>query len=122
MLGGLAARDPELARAARSAMILFEDLPRLTDAALRQVVAGVDPATMATALADATDAKAAVLAAVSDRLRSILEAEATVAQERKPQQVDDARREVEAAMRAVQQRGELTLRDAPAATPSDEAA
>ena len=44
VLGELTARDPALAHAARAAMLLFEDLPRLTDPSVRQVVAGIDPA------------------------------------------------------------------------------
>jgi len=115
VLGGLAAHDPELARAARAAMLLFEDLPRLTDPSVRQVVAAVDPAMLAVALTGAPEVRSVVLAAVSARVRSILEAEETVVQEHPPEKIDEARRAVELAMRAAQQRGELETR-APVAT------
>ncbi len=110
VLDGLTARDPELARATRAAMLLFEDLPRLTDPSVRQVVVAVDPATLALALTGAPEVRSVVLAAVSARVRSIIEAEESVEQEHPAEKIEDARRVVELAMRAAQQRGELDTR------------
>jgi flagellar motor switch protein FliG len=114
VLDGVAARDQNLARAARSAMLLFDDLPRLASGALRQVVATVDPATVAVALVGAPEVREAVLGAVSKRLRSILEVEEEIAASRPAEDVEKARRAVEDAMRALQARGELRTRDAEA--------
>ncbi len=117
VLGELNARDPGLARAARSAMLLFEDLPRLTDPSIRQVVAGIDPSTLAVALSGAPAVREAVAGAVSERFRSILEAEEAVVQDRPAPQIEEARRAVELLMRAAQQRGKLETR-AVAAVPA----
>ncbi len=110
ILEGVAARDQALAQAARSMMLLFEDLPRLVDASLRQVVSAVDPATMALALVGAPEAREAVLGAVSQRLRSIIEAEEESATGRPPEEAEKARRAIEDAMRVAHQRGELHTR------------
>jgi flagellar motor switch protein FliG len=117
VLDGVAARDQSLAQAARSAMLLFDDLPRLTDGALRQVVAAVDPATVALALVGAPEAREVVFNAVSKRLRSILEVEEEIAASRPAEEVEKARRAVEEAMRAVQVRGELRTRTETPAEP-----
>ncbi|HEY6001535.1 MAG TPA: FliG C-terminal domain-containing protein, partial [Anaeromyxobacter sp.] len=53
VLEGVAARDQSLAQAARKAMLLFEDLPQLADASVRQVVTALDPGTIALALVGA---------------------------------------------------------------------
>ncbi len=110
VLDGVAARDASLAQAARAEMLLFEDLPRLTDAALRQVVAAVDPAIVALALVGAAAAREVVLGAVSQRLRSILEVEEETASGRPAEEIENARRAVEDEMRALQARGELRTR------------
>jgi flagellar motor switch protein FliG len=117
VLDGVAARDQSLAQAARSAMLLFDDLPRLADGALRQVVAAVDPATVALALVGAPEAREVVFNAVSKRLRSILEVEEEIAASRPAEEVEKARRAVEDAMRAVQARGELRTRTETQAEP-----
>jgi flagellar motor switch protein FliG len=121
VLDGVAARDESLAQAARAEMLLFEDLPRIVDASLRQVVSGLDPATVAVALVGAPEVREVVLAAVSERLRPIIESEEEVAATRPPEEIEKARRAVEDAMRAVQVRGELRTRAAPE-PPAPEAA
>lgn len=122
VLEGVAARDETLAQAARAEMLLFEDLPRLVDASLRQVVAAVDPATVALALVGAPEVREVVLAAVSQRVRPIIESEEEVAATRPPEEIEKARRAVEDAMRAVQVRGELRTRPGPEPTAAPEAA
>ncbi len=107
VLSAIAERDEATARAARSAMLLFEDLPRLAAGSVRQIVAGVDPATMALAMVGAPEVREAILAAVSKRLRSILEVEEEVVKDKPTTDIEAARRTVEDAMRALQNRGEL---------------
>lgn len=115
VLDGIAVRDPRAADAARSAMLLFEDLGRLADASVRQVVTGIDPSTVALALRGAEDARAVVHGAVSKRLRAILEAEEEVVQQKGPAEIEAARRVLEDSMRQLNARGELHLRQAQAA-------
>jgi flagellar motor switch protein FliG len=112
VLDGVAARDPRMAEAVRKEMLLFEDLPRLSDASLRQIVASVDPSTVALSLVGAEDVRELVHACVSKRLRAILDAEAEILQEKTAPEIEEARRAVEAAMRQLGDRGELQPRAA----------
>jgi flagellar motor switch protein FliG len=112
VLEGVAARDPRVADAARKELLLFEDLPRLADASLRQIAASVDASTIALALVGADDVRELVYGSVSKRLRGILESEAEILQEKSPQEIEEARRAVEAAMRQLGDRGELHSRAA----------
>jgi flagellar motor switch protein FliG len=113
LLDGLGKTDPALAKALRAKMLLFEDLARLAPESVRQVVAGVQPAVVATALASATpDVQDVVMASVSKRLRAILEAEAETLTEQRPEDVEGARRSVEQVMRRLHARGALRGRAA----------
>jgi flagellar motor switch protein FliG len=112
VLDAVAARDPRIADAARKELLLFEDLPRLADASLRQIAASVDASTVALALVGADDIRELLYGSVSKRLRGILEAEAEILQQKTPQEIEGARRAVEAAMRQLGDRGELQSRAA----------
>jgi flagellar motor switch protein FliG len=72
----------------------------------------VDASTVALALVGAEDIRELVYGSVSKRLRGILEAEAEILQEKPPQEIEEARRAVEAAMRQLGDRGELQSRAA----------
>jgi flagellar motor switch protein FliG len=106
VLDGVAAREPELAQATRQAMVLFEDLVRLSDAAIRQVVTGLDPGTVALALIGAPESRDRVHGAVSKRLRGILETEEEAVKNAPPPKVEAARLTIEDAMRQLTDRGE----------------
>lgn len=112
VLDGVAARDPKLAQAARESMYLFEDLPALADATVRQVVTGIDPAVVALALVGAPEVREVVHGAVSKRLRGILESEEEGLQEKPAAEIEGARRVLEEAMRQLNLRGELHARAA----------
>jgi len=112
VLDGVAARDPNVAQEARQSMFLFEDLPRLSDASLRQVVTGIDPGVVALALAGAPEIRDLVHNAVSKRLRGIFEVEAEVVKGKPAPEIETARRVIEDAMRQLGQRGELRARAA----------
>jgi flagellar motor switch protein FliG len=112
VLEGVAARDPNVAQEARQSMFLFEDLPRLSDASLRQVVTGIDPGVIALALAGAPEIRDLVHAAVSKRLRGIFEVEEEVVGEKPASDIESARRVIEDAMRQLGLRGELRARAA----------
>lgn len=109
VLEGVAARDQSLAAAARQAMVLFEDIPRLADASIKQIFAAIDPSTAAVSFIGAPDVRERVHGAVSKRLRAILEAEEEVAQSRPDAEVEAARHVVEGAMRQLSGRGELQM-------------
>ncbi|HEY6098918.1 MAG TPA: FliG C-terminal domain-containing protein, partial [Anaeromyxobacter sp.] len=110
VLDGVAARDEGLARSAREALLLFEDLPKLSEASVRQVVTTVDPAVVALAVVGAPEIRDLVLGSVSKRLRGILEVEEEVVKEKPAIEIDAARRVVEEAMRRLADRGDLKTR------------
>jgi flagellar motor switch protein FliG len=112
VLEGVAARDPNLAEEARRSMYLFEDLPKLSDATVRQVITGIDPSIVALALVGAPEVRDVIHAAVSKRLRGILEVEEEVVQEKPPAEVEGARHVLEDAMRRLSLRGEIKIRAA----------
>jgi hypothetical protein len=111
LLEDVAARDAAMADAARGAMVVFDDLDRLSPRSVRRVVTGIDPGVVALALARAPDGfRETVLAAISKRLRAIVEAEAEAARARPPADVAAARRVLERAMHQLNSRGELVPR------------
>ncbi len=113
LLEALSADAPELARAVRQRMFLFEDLGRLEDAVIRRVVTAVDPATVAAALVGAPEqVRDAVMRSVSKRFAAILEAEAQAVGEKPTSEVQAARKSVEAVIRKLQATGEFRLRSA----------
>ncbi len=112
MLEVVSTRDPNVAEAARRSIVLFEDLPGLDDASVRQIVASVDPSTVAVALLGAPEVREVVLGAVSKRLRGVLEAEEEAVGEKDAREVEAARRAIEDAMRVLNGRGDLRSRAA----------
>ncbi len=113
LLDDVAARDAAMADAARSSMVVFGDLGKLSDKSVRRVVTGIDPGIVALALAGTTDElRATVLGAVSKRLRGIIEGEAEAVVDRPAKDVEAARRVLERAMFQLHTRGELVPRAA----------
>lgn len=113
MLDGIAQRNPSLAMALRGELVLFDDLSGLSDATVRQVVTGIDPATVALALVGAPEEiRDAVFRSVSKRLKGILAVEQETMAERPAAEIDAARKSIEQSMRRLQLRGELRARAA----------
>ncbi|BDG08073.1 hypothetical protein AMPC_11860 [Anaeromyxobacter paludicola] len=113
LLDALGRSAPDLARAVRQHMILFEDLARLEDAVVRRVVTAVAPATVATALVGAPEpVRDAVMRSVSKRFAAILEAEAQAVEGKPATDVQAARKAVESAIRKLQAAGEIRPRAA----------
>lgn len=113
LLEDVAARDAAMADAARGSMVVFADIGKLTDKSVRRVVTGIDPAIVALALAGAPEPlRAAVLGAVSKRLRGIIEGESEAVVDRPAKDVEAARRVLERAMYQLHTRGELVPRAA----------
>ncbi|MBI5509863.1 MAG: hypothetical protein HY903_13995 [Deltaproteobacteria bacterium] len=102
LLSRLGQRDEALARELRQRVALFEDLSTLPVPIIRQIVTAAGPTQIAVALVGADKAlRAAVLGAVSKRLKSILVAEEETMAEPTAADVEKARRTVEHVMRQV---------------------
>jgi hypothetical protein len=113
LLDDVAARDAAMADAARGSMVVFADLGKLSDKSVRRVVTGIDPSIVALALVGTPpELRETVLAAVSKRLRGIIEGEAEAVVDRPAKDVEAARRVLERAMFQLHTRGELVPRAA----------
>jgi flagellar motor switch protein FliG len=94
-------------------MVVFADLGKLSDKSVRRVVTGIDPSIVALALVGTPpELRETVLAAVSKRLRGIIEGEAEAVVDRPAKDVEAARRVLERAMFQLHTRGELVPRAA----------
>ncbi len=100
LLDGLRDRDANLADEVRARMLSFEDVPRLQDRDLQQVLRGIDLATLALALKGApSEISTAITGNMSERNRESLAEEAAELGRVPKRQVDDARNVVVRAVR-----------------------
>jgi len=100
LMAALQARDAHLADEVRAKMLAFEDLPRLQDLDLQQVLRGIDIAQLALALKGAGDDIAdAVRANMSERNRETLAAEAAELGRVPRSRVDEARHAIVRSLR-----------------------
>ena len=100
LLAQLSERDTELGEKLRDKMVLFEDIVRFPKETIRQIVTEVDPQVTALALRGAPEPiREAVFAAVSRRLRAVLEAENEGLERKSDDDGEVARRTFELAMR-----------------------
>jgi flagellar motor switch protein FliG len=121
LLAGLQGRDKHLADEVRAKMLAFEDLPRLQDRDLQQLLRGIAIPTLALALKGAPeDVAAAVRANMSERNREALAEETTELGRVLRSRVDEARQGVVRALRALAANG-LDLKPAGGAAAASEA-
>ena len=100
LLDGLRDRDAGLADEVRARLLSFEDVPRLQDRDLQQVLRGIDLATLALALKGApSEISTAITGNMSERNRESLAEEAAELGRVPKRQVDDARNVVVRAVR-----------------------
>ena len=120
LLDGLRDRDANLADEVRARLLSFEDVPRLQDRDLQQVLRGIDLATLALALKGApSEISTAITGNMSERNRESLAEEAAELGRVPKRQVDDARNVVVRAVRELAGTAGLELKkvageDAPA--------
>ena len=119
MLEGLDSEDAAFAAELRKAIFTFRDLPlRLEGRDVPKVLREVPPADLATAIAAATDPRDAqavdfLLAATSQRMAGQLRDQASEKGTPKPKDGEAAMGAVIAAIRALEGRGEITLKPPP---------
>ena len=120
LLDGLRDRDANLADEVRARLLSFEDVPRLQDRDLQQVLRGIDLGTLALALKGApSEISTAITGNMSERNRESLAEEAAELGRVPKRQVDDARNVVVRAVRELAGTAGLELKkvageDAPA--------
>lgn len=121
LLTALRDRDEDLADEVRSRMLVFDDLPKLQDRDLQQVLRAADVRTIALALKGAPEPVAQViLANVSERNRELLAEEGEELGRVLRSQVDDARHVIVRAVRDLARSEGLELKKTAAATLAEE--
>jgi flagellar motor switch protein FliG len=110
MLAALDERDPELAEEVRSRMLTFADITRFDPRDVQQVLRGIDPGVLATALKGASDAVAGTVRGnLSEHNRSLLDEEVRLLGPVRASQIDEARATVVAAIRDLAASGGITV-------------
>jgi flagellar motor switch protein FliG len=102
--------DPKLAEEVRARMITFADIVRLEPRDAQQVLRGIDPVLLATALKGASDELTAVVRDnMSERNRETLDDEIENLGRVKKKNIDEARAEIARAIRELDAEGTITL-------------
>ncbi len=110
ILEALAERDPELAAAVREAMFVFSDLIKLDNRAVQEVLRGVEPASLATALKGATDdISQLVWGNLSERAATAVREEMELLGKLKRSEVDAAQLEVVRVVRQLAEDGTISI-------------
>lgn len=114
LLEELERRDPALAEEVRSRMLNFDDIIKLEDRDIQQVIRGIDSAALAIALHEADEKLVErVRANMSERNRELLNDEISTLGRVRPQQITEARSHLVRSMRELSASGAITLdRDA----------
>ncbi len=107
LMEGLRGRDSSLADEVRAKMLAFEDLPRIEDRDLQQILRGVDVGQLALALKGAAEEIADVIKAnMSERNRQTLAEEAAELGRVPKSQVEEARNVIVRAVRSLASTGD----------------
>jgi flagellar motor switch protein FliG len=118
LLAGLRDRDSDLADQVRAKLLAFEDVPRLQDRDLQQVLRGLDVAQLAVALKGAPEEIAdAIKANMSERNRTALGEEAAELGRLPRKTVEEARNLVVRAIRELAGTAGLQLKPVAGAEP-----
>ena len=113
MLTAIRQKDAPAADSIKRLMVIWEDLSAVSDRNLQQVLRAVDSRTLAMALwqSEASIGEK-IRANISDRARAMLDEEASLLSAPKAADVEQARQEVLAALRELNDAGELDFKEA----------
>ncbi len=112
LLQALAQRSEETAKAVKDMMVLWQDLPIVNDRAVQEALRSVDSRKLALSLVGADEpAKAKVRANISERAAAMLDEESSLLSSPKPTDVEQSRELILAALRKINDTGELTFQE-----------
>ncbi len=112
MMEALEQQDQETAERIRDLLYVFEDLARVTDRSLQQILGEVDTPTIAKSLKDVeNELLAKVQRNMSQRAWEALAEELELAAAASPDDVDAARKEITQVMIRLDQSGELAMEE-----------
>jgi flagellar motor switch protein FliG len=112
VLEAIGQKDQEAGEKIANLMILWEDLPLVGGRSLQQALRGLDERQLALALYEAPDdVVAKIKSNISERAAAMVTEEASLMSSPKKEDVRQAREKIVAAMRELNQKGELTFEE-----------
>lgn len=110
LLGAIRGKDDKAGEMVANLMIIWTDLPQVTDRSLQEALRGVDAKKLALALHKADEVIAEKIKSnISERAAAMLEEEASLMAAPKKEDVKDAREEIVGVLREMNERGELAF-------------
>jgi flagellar motor switch protein FliG len=110
LLREMMTRDPGLTEQLRDALFIFDDIARLGDRAIQEILKGTDTRVLATAMKNADEAVAQkIYKNLSERARDNLREEIEFLRGLRPQEIRDARKKVVAVVRQLEEAGAIVI-------------
>jgi flagellar motor switch protein FliG len=106
----IAAADPALAERIREALFIFDDIAKLDDRAIQQVLKGVDSKDLATALKNAgAEVTEAMMRNLSERARTNLQEEIEFLKNVRGSDIAEARSKIVKIVRTLEEEGTIII-------------
>jgi len=110
LLNEIKEHDEEIASTVRKLMVVWEDIPKVADRSLQEILRTVDTAKLAVALYGADEEMVQKIRSnISERVQATLDEEASLMQEPLEKEVLDAREEVVVPLRSANEDGTLRM-------------
>jgi len=110
LLGAIHEKDSEGGKKVANLMILWEDIPQVTDRSLQEILRGIDSKKLALALVKADEAIIKkVRSNISERAAATIDEEISLMSAPKKDDIEQAREEIVTALREMNEKGELNF-------------
>lgn len=110
MLGAIQGKDEKAGEMVANLMIIWDDIPQITDRSLQEILRKVDAQKLALALHKADEIIVnKIKSNISERAAATLDEEASLMSAPKNQDIDDAREEIVKSLREMNEKGELAF-------------
>lgn len=110
LMQSIAAADPVLAEKIREALFVFDDVAKLDDRAIQQVLKGIDSKDLATALKNAgAEVTEAIMRNLSERARTNLQEEIEFLKNVRGSDIAEARSKIVKVVRALEEEGTIII-------------
>jgi flagellar motor switch protein FliG len=110
LLASIAEADPELAERIREALFVFDDIAKLDDRGIQQVLKGVDSKDLATALKGAdVEVTEAIMRNLSERARTNLQEEIEFLKNVRASDIAEARSKIVKVVRTLEEDGTIII-------------
>ncbi len=113
LIAAVTAQDAETAKAVGKLMVVWEDIPMVADRALQGILRTIDSRKLALSLVKADEQLTKKFRSnMSERAAALLDEETSLMSSPKPQEIQESRELILDALRAVNEKGELTFVEA----------